>query len=390
MDFRTNPAASGIRMPLKLILPALTALAALVCSAAADLRLGVVGPATGQFRLLGEQMKLGAELAVAHINAAGGVNGERIVLESENDLCDADRATAVANQMVGRNVVAVIGHLCSAASIAASKVYTDAAIVQISPASTSPAFTDARPDPSGGTYRLYGREDDQAKVAGRFIAENFAGRRVAFVHDGSGYGKGLADETRAAFEAAGGVPNMAADYQPGQEDYSALVAKLAGQRIDLVFLGGYYSEAGIIARQLRRRGMKTVLMGGDSLLTRDFAESAGAAADGTLVTFPRDPRLQPDAGRLVDRIRRQGTEPEPFTLHAYAAVQIWAQAAARAGSTGYAPVSKMLNEGRFETVIGMVAFDSRGDMATPGYVVYRWRDGWYAPLPDQSVRPDPT
>ena len=351
--------------------------------AGAEIRIAVAGPETGQFRVLGQQMRLGAEQAVADINAAGGINGETLALETADDKCEAERATATANQLIGRNVVAVIGHMCSAASVAAAEVYNSAGIIQISPAAAAPAYTDNRPDPAGGTYRLFGREDDQSKVAGRFLARNFGDKRVAFMNDGTAYGKGLADGALSEFEDNGGSAIMTRSYEAGLTDYSSLVAILDSQRIDVLYLGGYHTEAGIITMQMRQRGMDTVLMGGDSLLTVEFRIIAGETADGTLVTYAPDPREKPPASRLTERLRANGIEPELFTLHAYAAVQIWADAARRAGTVGYNEVSKALNEGRFETVIGTIAFDSKGDMSLPGYVVYEWRGGWYEELADR-------
>ncbi len=351
-------------------------------AALAEIRIGVAGPESGQFRVLGEQMKTGAAEAVADINLAGGVNGEPLVLETADDKCEAERAAAIANQLVGKNVVAVIGHLCSAASVEAAAIYNTAGIIQISPASAGPAFTDNRPDPAGGTYRLFGREDDQPTIAGRFLAERFGSKRVAFLNDGTAYGKGLADGALSAFEAAGGSAILTRSFEAGLTDYSSLVAILDSQRIDLLYLGGYHTEAGLIALKLRQRGMDTVIMGGDSLLTEEYRVIAGDAADGTLVTYAPDPREKPPARNLTDRLRARGIEPELFTMHAYAAVQIWADAARKAGTVGYNDVAKVINESRFDTVIGTVAFDSKGDMSLPGYVVYEWRDGWYEELPD--------
>jgi len=352
--------------------------------AAAEVRIAVIGPMTGQFGALGEQMRLGAAHAVADINAAGGINGEILVLETGNDLCEAERAAAAANQMIGRNVVAVIGHLCSAASITASKIYSDAGVVQISPASASPAYTDNRPDPAGGTYRLYGREDNQAKLAGRFLMQNFGRGNVAFVHDGTTYGKTLADGAMAAFQAAGGQPVYNQAYEPGQQSYASLVGQLEIQDIDALYIGGYQADAGRLIRQMRRRGLDAAVIGADALLTTEFRAAAGSAANGTLVTYPADPRTRTEAARFVARLRGLGVEPEPFTLYAYAAVQIWSQAVSQAGSVGYGSVVRALNEARFDTVIGTVAFDASGDMNLPGYLIYRWQDGWYEELPDQD------
>lgn len=368
------------RVPVFLVL--LLLLVAAGGGSHAEIRIGVAGPETGQFQVLGEQMRIGAEEAVADINAAGGLNGERLVLEAADDKCEADRAVAIANQLVGRNVAAVIGHLCSAASVEAAEIYNNAGIVQISPASAGPAFTDNRPDPAGGTYRLFGREDDQPRIAGQYLAEHFGDRRVAFVNDGTAYGKSLADGALSAFEDAGGTPILTRSFEAGLTDYSSLAAILDSQRIDVVYLGGYHTEAGIIALQMHQRGMHTILMGGDSLLTEDFRTIAGDAASGTLVTYAPDPREKLPARRLSDQLRAKGIEPELFTLHAYASVQVWADAVREAGTVGYNAVTQALNENRFDTVIGAVAFDSRGDMSLPGFAVYQWREGWYEELAD--------
>ncbi|HSM39261.1 MAG TPA: branched-chain amino acid ABC transporter substrate-binding protein [Afifellaceae bacterium] len=361
--------------------PAL-AVCLLATGALADIRIAVVGPMSGQFSVLGEQMRLGAAYAVADINAAGGIRGETVVLETGDDRCEPKDAAAVANRMVGRNVVAVIGHLCSAPSIEASNVYSSAAVIQISPASASPAFTDNRPDPTGGTYRLYAREDDQPKIAGRFLAERFGDGRVAFIHDNTTYGKTLSDNAMAAFEDGGGRAVYNQGFESGQTDYSGIVGQLEIQNVDAVYIGGYPADVGRVVRQMRRIGMDAAVMGGDALLTTDYRDAAGRAAEGTFVTYPASPRSGPGADALIRRLRADGKEPEAFTMYAYAAVQVWAEATRRAGTSAYGAVADAINEGRFETVVGVVSFDARGDMDLPGYSIFQWRDGWYEKLPD--------
>jgi branched-chain amino acid transport system substrate-binding protein len=129
----------------------------------ADVKIATAGPMTGQYASFGQQMKAGAEQAVADINAAGGINGEKLVLSIGDDACDPKQAVAVANQMVSDGVVFMAGHFCSGSSIPASKVYEEEGIIQISPASTNPKLTD-----EGGpnVYRVCGRDDQQGMVAG--------------------------------------------------------------------------------------------------------------------------------------------------------------------------------------------------------------------------------
>ena len=172
----------------------------------ADIAVATAGPMTGQYATFGAQMKAGAEQAVEDINAAGGVLGEQLDLKIGDDACDPKQAVAVANQMAGNGVVFMAGHFCSGSSIPASSVYAEEGIVQISPASTNPKFTDERPGP--GVYRVCGRDDQQGAVAGKFLADNFPDTKVAIIHDKTAYGKGLADQTMKYMEEAGKKADM--------------------------------------------------------------------------------------------------------------------------------------------------------------------------------------
>jgi branched-chain amino acid transport system substrate-binding protein len=341
----------------------------------ADILIGTAGPMTGQYASFGQQMKAGAEMAVEDINAAGGVNGEQLTLFIGDDACDPKQAVAVANQAAGEGVVFMAGHFCSGSSIPASQVYSEEGIIQISPASTNPTFTDERPGP--GVFRTCGRDDQQGDVAGKFLVENFADKKVAFVHDKTAYGKGLADATMAAYEAAGGTSALYEAYTAGEKDYTALVSKLKSEGIGVLYVGGYHTEAGLMARQMREQGMDTVLVSGDALVTDEYWAITGDAGEGTLMTFSPDPRKNPDAAPLVEKFRAKGIEPEGYVLYTYAAIQAWAAAVGTAGSTDFDPVVAALNDGEFDTVLGSLNFDDKGDVTLPGYVFYEWKGGTY-------------
>ena len=341
----------------------------------AEILIGVAGPMTGQYAAFGEQMKAGAEQAVEDINAAGGVNGEMLKLEVGDDACDPRQAVSVANQMAGNGVVFMAGHFCSGSSIPASQVYAEEGIIQISPASTNPAFTEERPGP--GVYRTCGRDDQQGEVAGKFLVENFPDAKVAFVHDKTAYGMGLADATMAAYEAAGGKPALYEAYTAGEKDYTALVSKLKEEGVGVLYVGGYHTEAGLMVRQMREQGMDTVLVSGDALVTDEYWAITGDAGEGTLMTFSPDPRKNPEAAPVVEVMQAAGKSTEGYSLYTYAAIQAWAAAAASAGSTEYDAMVAALDEGTFETVLGTLEFDDKGDVTLPGYVFYEWKDGTY-------------
>ncbi|WP_367279138.1 branched-chain amino acid ABC transporter substrate-binding protein [uncultured Roseibium sp.] len=353
-------------------------IAFLVCGllsgpALADIPIAVAGPMKGQFAAFGAQMLAGAEQAVADINAAGGVNGEPLVLEVADDACDGETATAVANQMIGKGVRFVAGHFCFSGSIAASEVYSGAGIVQISPATTLPAYTDQRP--GGGIFRLAPRDDRQGRLAGRLLAEEFADARVAILHDKTAYGKSLADAVRAEMNSLGKSESMFYGFDSGGQDYSALVSRLGLEDVGVVYLGGYYPEAGLIRLEMNRQGLDAVMVSGDALMTEEFWSVTGPAGNGTLVSYPQDPRDSPSAGDLVSVLEEAGKPAERYALTTYAAIQAWAQAAEAAGGTDEDQVTAALREGSFQTVLGTVSFDENGDSNVPDFVWHEWRDG---------------
>ena len=342
---------------------------------AEDIIVSTAGPMTGNYATFGAQMKAGAEAAVADINAAGGVNGNQLKLEIGDDACDPKQAVAVANKLTGQGVKFQAGHFCSGSSIPASSVYSEQGVLQISPASTNPKFTDERPGPN--VYRVCGRDDQQGSVAGAYIAENFKDKVVAILHDKTAYGKGLADETKKSMNAAGKDEAVYEAITAGEKDYTAIVSKLKQANVDLVYLGGYHSEAGLIVRQMRAQGMNTVLMGGDALVTAEYWQITGKDGEGTLMTFSPDPRKNPAATDLVKAFRDKGVEPEGYVLYTYASFQVFKQAAEKAGGTDLEKMIEALNGTEFDTAIGKFTFDDKGDPSLPPYAVYLWKDGNY-------------
>ena len=330
----------------------------------------------GQYAALGEQLRRGAELAVTGINAAGGVNGEQLVLEAVDDACDAKQAMAVANQLVAKGVKFVAGHYCSGSSIAAAKIYEAAGIIMISPSSTSPKFTD-----EGGwnVHRVCGRDDAQGAFAGRAIAKAYAGKSVAILDDTSVYGIGLATMFKSALNGAGVTETVRESYKPGANDYNDLVQKLLTANVELIYIGGYAFEAGSIIRQMRDFASSAVLVGGDALLVEQFWATSGTSGEGTLVTFAPDAQKLYSARAVIEAFKAADYNPEGYTLHAYAAVQAFAQAAAATRSVDGRVLSQWLRAGNsFNTVLGAMALDAKGDVKEPSFAWYKWSAGTYA------------
>jgi len=361
-------------------------LAASLALAAADVRaqgipIAVVGPVTGSNAALGEQMTRGAKMAVADINAKGGVLGKKLDLIIDDDACDPKQAVAAANDVVGKKVVFVAGHYCSSSSIPASAVYNEAGILQMTPASTNPALTDdAAKKGWNNVFRSCGRDDVQGGIAGKYLADHFKGKRVAIIHDKTAYGKGIADETKKAMNAAGLNEAMYEAITQGDKDFSALISKMKQANIDAIYFGGYQTEAGLIVRQARDQGLKAQFIGADALVTEEFWKITGPAGEGTLMTFPPDPRNVPAAKAVVDKFKAEGYDPEGYTLYTYAAIQAFAAAANKAQSLKLDDLSKTLKSTTVDTVVGPLTWDKKGDVTDPKYVFYVWKNGKYAQM----------
>ena len=342
---------------------------------AATIKIGVAAPMTGAEAAFGEQFRRGAEKAVADINAAGGVNGHKLELVVGDDACDPKQAVSVANDLASKGVVFVAGHYCSSSSIPASSVYAENGIIQISPGSTNPQLTE---NGHANVFRVCGRDDAQGPIAAEYVAKNFAGKVIAVVDDKSTYGQGLADQFRKSLTAKGVTPALSQAITAGEKDYSALVSRLKQIKADVLYFGGYKTEAGLIARQMREQGVQAVMVGGDALVTEEFWAITGPAGEGTLMTFGPDPRLDPANTKLVEAFRAEKYEPEAYTLYTYGAIQAWAAAAQKAGATDAAKVEAALKGGKFKTVLGEIGFDAKGDVTGAAYVFYAWSGGTYA------------
>ncbi|ASY63781.1 Branched-chain amino acid ABC transporter, amino acid-binding protein [Sinorhizobium sojae CCBAU 05684] len=350
---------------------------ALACQARAEVLVGVAGPMTGKLAWTGTQLKRGAEMAVAQINSAGGVLGQQVRLVVADDYCDPQQAVAAAKKLVADGAVFVIGHYCSGASIPASEVYEEAGVLQISPSSTNPSLTDQG---RANVFRVCSRDDAQGLVAGNYLADHWGEKKIAVLHDNTTYGKGLADETKKQLNRRGVTEAIYQSYAPGKDDYSAEIAALQAAEIAVLYLGGYHTETALMVRAARDRAYSVQVISGDDTATEAFGLIAGPAAEGTLFTFVADPRRNAEAAEVVERFRAENFEPDSWTLHSYGAAQVWVQAVAKAGSLELEHVIAALRQNQFDTVLGRIDFDEKGDLTVQAWVWYVWRNGEYVPL----------
>lgn len=368
-----------MRRLARLIAPAAVVLATMAGAGPAqadEVLIGLAAPLTGPMAWAGASTQRGFEMAVADLNQAGGILNEQIQIVAADDYCDADQAVAAATRLIEAEVEAVFGHECSGAALATSKMYDGAGILLISTFATNPLLTEQG---LSNVFRVIGRDDQQGKIAADLVAERFPDAPIAILHDGGAYGKGLAEQVRHHLAAHGIEEVLFEPIEAGGLDYSSVLDKIREAAVEILYYGGYVQEVGLLARQAYQRGYDLQLIAGDGVGTEDFALIADAGAEGTLFTYPPNPRMNPEAAPVATEVARRPGEEGPFTT--YAAVQAWAQAVEHAGTFDAAAVAGALRSHKFDTVLGRIGFDDKGDIT--GYetfVWYQWRGGDYEPV----------
>jgi len=340
-------------------------------AALADVKLGVAGPITGANAAFGAQLKNGSEQAVEDINAAGGVLGQKLVLSVGDDVGDPRQSVSVANKFVGDGVKWVVGHFNSGATMPASEIYAENGMLEITPASTNPKITERG---LWNVFRTCGRDDQQGKLWADYAKANLQGKKIAIVHDKTTYGQGLADAAKGFMNADGMKEVLYEGVNTGEKDYSALVSKIKAVGADVVMWGGLHTEGGLIVRQMRDQGLKTVMLSGDGITSAEFATIGGEGVVGTLMSFGPDPLKNPAAKEVIEKFRAKKYEPEGYTLYSYAAVQIMKQAAEKANSLDPKKMADAIHSGMtFKTVLGDISYDKKGDRKDVDYVMYTWK-----------------
>ncbi|MBL0691806.1 MAG: branched-chain amino acid ABC transporter substrate-binding protein [SAR324 cluster bacterium] len=343
------------------------------------IKIGVAGPFTGQYAAFGEQIHKGTEKAAADINAAGGVNGKSIELVFGDDACDPKQAVTVANKLTGQDkVIAVVGHFCSSSSIPASEIYAASGILNVTPASTNPTYTERGLD---NVFRTCGRDDQQGAVAGNYLINKLNAKKVVILHDKDTYGQGLADATKKVLNESGVNEILYEGVTRGDKDFNALVTKIKGLGPDVVYFGGLHTEAGLLVRQMREQGVDVPFISGDGIVSQDFVISVGGAqyTKNVFMTFGSDPLKLETGKKVVESFKDDGYQPEGYTLYSYAALQA-VVIALSATDLDSSAAAMYLKDNSVSTVMGEKSWDSKGDLTVSDYVMYAWDGDSYSEL----------
>ena len=347
------------------------------------IKIGVAGAHSGDLASYGIPSWHAAQLVVDQVNAAGGIDGRRIELVVEDDVCDPGIAANTAAKLVGEGVVAVIGHICSGATKSALSIYQDSRIVTISPSATAVSFTNGDPNtgdkPYPNFFRTISPDDAQAELQVSFALDTLGLKKIAILHDRQDYGRGLAEFARAAVQKDGRAQVVLFEgITVGAVDYSAIINRVNESGADGVIYGGYHPEASKLVTQMKNKGMNIAFISDDGVKDQTFIDVAGSYAEGVYASGPIDTSTNPLAIQAAEAHRQKyGEEPGAFFLNAYAATQALLNAIDKADSTEYEAIMKALRSEYVETSLGNISFDEKGDAIGIGFSVYQVQNGEY-------------
>ena len=339
-------------------------------TAADTVRIAIAGPMTGALTQYGDMVKAGALTAIERINASGGADGHKLEAVIMDDSCEPKQAVAVANKIVSDGIKYVIGHVCSGSTIPAADIYENEGVLMITPSATAPQLTEKK---HSMIFRTIGRDDQQGPAAARYIIDKIKPKKVAVLHDKQSYGQGIATAVKNDLEAANIPVVVFEGINAGDSDYSAVITKLKSQGVDFVYFGGYHPEMGLLLRQAREQGLKAQFMGPEGVGNPDITAIAGPASEGMLVTLPADFAEDPANAAVVKAFKDNKREANgAFQMPAYSAVKIIADAIAGAKTTDPVKVAAYIHKHSFDTPIGKVQYDDKGDLKSFNFVVYTW------------------
>lgn len=359
-----------------------SASAAASVSEATVVKIGHAAPLTGSIAHLGKDNENGARLAVEEINTRGlTIDSHKIQLEldAQDDAADPKTGTAVAERLVEDHVVAVVGHLNSGVSIPASKIYSDAGIVQISPSSTNPGYTQQG---FKTTYRVVATDAQQGPALANYATKVLGAKRVAIVDDSTVYGKGLADEFAKTVQASGAKIVAREATNDRATEFQAVLRKIRSVQPDVIMFGGMDATGGPFTKQAAALGIRAKILGGDGVCTDKVGELAGTAVQNLVCSEAGLALSKMDRGadfekKYVDRFHTPVQIYAPFT---YDAVYVIVDAMKRANSIEAPKVLAAMPSTDYNGVIGHIAFDDKGDLKEGAITLYDFKDGKKAVL----------
>jgi len=370
-----------LSIPLSLAVVLAVGAALVGCQKGQDtIKIGLAAVQSGSDAQIGATMLYGSQIAVDEWNAKGGVLGKQIETISLDDEGNAQKANTVAHNLVDDGVVAAIGHLNSNCTIPASIVYNDGKVLQITPGSTNPKYTEQG---FPCAFRICGRDDQQGPVAGKFLHDVLKLNKIAILHNKTAYGEGLAAEVKKTFESLGGQVTMFQGIGTDENDFSANISVIQGTGAEGFFWGGMYGQGGPLCVKMRQAGVNIPFVSGDGCFDQSFINTVGGNAANVYLSFGKDYHHLPAAQPFLEKYKAKYHQAEgAYSVYGYDAANVLLTAISQAQSTDAAKIASVMKSRSFDTILGKIEFDQKGDVKGSGFVMWTIKDGKFQPMPD--------
>jgi branched-chain amino acid transport system substrate-binding protein len=357
---------------------AFAASATMPASAQEVIKIGHVGPVSGAQSHLGKDNENGANMAVNDLNAKGikiGGKPVKFVLVLEDDGADPKQGTTVAQKLVDAKVNGVVGHLNSGTTVPASRIYYNAGIPQVSPASTNPVYTKQK---FNTTFRVVANDAKLGGTLGRYAVDKLAAKKIAVIDDRTAYGMGVATEFIKGAKGAQIVDKQFTNDKA--TDFNAILTSIKAKNPDLVFFGGMDAVGGPLLRQMKALGIKAKFMGGDGVCTDALPRLAGTAAADGVVTCAEAGGVPPELQKNMDDFRARykkayNQEVQLYAPYVYDSVMTLAQAMQDAGSSDPKKYLPFLKKVKYQGVTGLITFDQFGDINDGALTLFTYTGG---------------
>ncbi|MBR0487236.1 MAG: ABC transporter substrate-binding protein [Treponema sp.] len=339
---------------------AMAGLLVLGCSGKSEdvIKVGSIGPLSGPVAVYGVECKNGIELAVEEINAAGGVNGKMLKIVAEDDEGNPEKSVSAYKKLTTKDgIKLVIGSLTSGCTQAITQLAQAQKVLQIAPAATAPAITDA----GNFIFRTCFIDPFQGTVGGKFSYDTLGSRKAAVLYDiGNDYSVGLTDNFVATFEALGGKIVAKESYATGDKDFNAQLTKIKNANPDVVYLPDYYGTVALIAKQLRAQGINTPIVGADGWDGMNNDNAGDEVLNGFYSNHYATDSTEGAVQKFVEAFQAKYNKvPNAFAALGYDSVYMLKDAIAAAGSADSEAVRDALEKTDGDYVTGHLTFDDK-------------------------------
>ena len=343
-------------------------------------KIGHVGPVSGPNAHLGKDNENAARMAIDELNAKGfTINGQKVKFQllAEDDGSDPKQGTAVAQKLVDARVNGIVGHLNSGTTVPASKIYHDAGLVQISPATTAPQYTKQG---FPGAFRVVANDAKLGGTLGKYAVETLKVKNIAVIDDRTTSGQGVATEFVKGAKGPG-VRIVGKEFTSATAtDYAAILTSIRARKPDLVFFGGMDSVAGPMLKQMKSLGINAIFMGGDGMCTEALGRLAGNALEGRKVICAEAGGVKGAQEQVMADFRsrfkqKTGLDVQLYAPYVYDSVMVMATAMQNAKSAEPAKYLPELKKIKYEGVTGTIQFDQFGDIRNGALTLFTYQGG---------------